>query len=635
MSRLNTGLDSFPGPGHLRLVLGLALLAVPGVGLAPATAQPPASGLFEARNVLIPMRDGVRLNTTIYLPRERSGTLPILLTRTPYNIAAAEQSYLRGSYQELVKEGYIFVFQDIRGKYGSEGTFVMVRPPRDPAHGETVDETTDTNDTIDWLLANVPGHNGRVGMLGISYGGWLTMMALVDPHPALRATSPQASPDDMFLGDDFHHNGAFRLSYGFEYVASLEAGRVSEPFKFDKTDTYEWFLRLGSLANVDARYFKGQRPTWNDYVRHTTFDEFWQRRKVSRYFTTKPVTVPTLTVAGWWDQEDFYGPLTLYNAMERNDSRGLNFLVVGPWNHGGWARGEGRSLGPIQFEQATSAWYRERVEAPWFAYWLKDKGSLDLPEALTFRPGANQWQRHDAWPPRHGVETRRLYFQADGGLGWDRPTAPSARAFDAYTSDPNRPVPYRSRPIFPLYGGTPRSTWPIWLVDDQRHSHLRPDVLSFETPTLTEDVTIAGKVIARLFASTSGTDADWVVKLIDVYPDLYPPAPEMGGYQLMVANEVFRARFRKSFERPEPVVAGQVTEYTIDLHAADYTFKAGHRIMVQVQSTWFPLIDRNPQRFVPNIFLARDTDFVPAVHRVFRSAQHPSHVEVQVVVGGR
>jgi len=598
------------------------------LGLVAGSAH--AQTDFDVRSEMIAMRDGVKLNTAIYTPRGQSGPLPIILTRTPYNIAAAERGYLRGAYQALVAEGYIFVFQDIRGKYGSEGTFVMIRPPMDPARGEKVDENTDTNDTIDWLLANVPNHNGRVGMLGISYGGWLTMMALVNPHPALKATSPQASPDDMYLGDDFHHNGAFRLSYGFEYVASLEAGRVSEPFKFDKTDTYEWFLKLGGLGNADAKYFHGARPTWNDFVNHPNFDEFWQRRKVSPVFASKPVTVPTLTVAGWWDQEDFYGPITIYEAMEKNDRQNLNYLVVGPWNHGGWSRGEGKSLGPIQFDVATSPWYREQVEAPWFAYWLKDKGQLNQPEALTFRPGTNQWQRHDAWPPKTGVERRKLYFGPNGTLSWTAPTAAAAQAYDGYTSDPNRPVPYRARPIFPLYGSATGSSWPIWLVDDQRHAHLRPDVLSYETETLSADVTISGKVLANLFASTSGTDADWIVKLIDVYPDIYEPEPKMGGYQLMVANDVFRARFRKSFEQPSPVVANQVNGYQIDLHAADYTFKRGHRIMVQVQSTWFPLIDRNPQRYVPNIFQAKDSDYQSAVQRVFRSARYPSNIEVSV-----
>ncbi len=596
-------------------------------GTAPLPAQSTRSDYIQ-RTEMIRMRDGTKLYTEIFTPAARSGPLPVLIERTPYN-ARQVGPRLANRYQLLADEGYIFVFQDIRGKYQSEGTFMMIRPPRDPKRGETVDEGTDTNDTIDWVLANVPGHNGRAGMVGISYGGWLTMMALVEPHPALKAASPQASPDDMYLGDDFHHNGAFRLSYGFEYVANLEAGRISEPFKFDRFDTFEWFLRLGGLANVDRRYFQGKRPTWTDFESHPNFDEFWQRRKVRPVFAAKPVTVPTLTVAGWWDQEDFHGPLTIYRAMEPNDTKGINHLVIGPWNHGGWSRGDGNSLGPIQFGSNTAAWFRETVEAPWFAYWLKDKGKLDLPEALTFRPGTNQWQRHESWPPRRNVAPKQLYFQADGGLSWTKPTAPAA--FDSYVSDPARPVPYRQRPITPLYGGPVPSTWPIWQVDDQRHSHLRPDVLSFETEPLAEAVTLSGDVMAKLFASTTGTDADWIVKLIDVYPNDYPTDPKMGGYQLMIAGDVFRARFRASYERPAAVVANQVTPYTIDLHGADYTFLKGHRIMVQVQSTWFPLIDRNPQKFVPNIYRAKDADFMSATQRIFRSGRYPSHLEVSVV----
>ena len=602
----------------------LSLLLVAGPPLAAQQVRPD----YTQRTELIRMRDGTRLYTEIFAPTNKSGPLPILMERTPYN-ARQIGPRLANRYQLLADEGYIFVFQDVRGKYQSEGTFMMIRPPRDPKRGETVDEGTDTNDTIDWILANVPGHNGRVGMVGISYGGWLTMMALVEPHPALKAASPQASPDDMYLGDDFHHNGAFRLSYGFEYVANLEAGRISEPFNFDRLDTFEWFLRLGGLGNVDQRYFQGKRPTWTDFASHPNFDEFWQRRKVRPVFANKPVTVPTLTVAGWWDQEDFYGPLAIYRAMEANDTKGINHLVIGPWNHGGWARGDGYSLGPIQFGTNTAAWFRETVEAPWFAYWLKDKGKLDLPEALTFRPGTNQWQRHDRWPPQRNVAPRQLYFQPDGGLGWTKPTAPTG--FDSYVSDPARPVPYRQRPITPLYGGPVPSTWPIWEVDDQRHSHLRPDVLSFETEVLTDEVTISGDVMAKVFASTTGTDADWIVKLIDVYPNDYPADPKMGGYQLMIAGDVFRARFRSSHEKPVPVVANQVTPYTVDLHGADYTFLKGHRIMVQVQSTWFPLIDRNPQTFVSNIYRAKDADFRSATQRIFRSERYPSHLDVSVV----
>jgi hypothetical protein len=617
-----------------RAVLATSVLvAAPGWSASLELAAQQIRADYQKRTVRITMRDGVELYTEILSPTgpRFAVPLPFLMERTPYN-AQLIGPRLANRYQVLADEGYHFVFQDLRGKYQSDGTFMMIRPPRRTAAGEVIDEGTDTHDTIEWLLKNVPNHNGRVGMVGISYGGWTTMMGLVEPHPALRAASPQASPDDMYLGDDFHHNGAFRLSYGFEYVANLEAGRISEPFAFDRADTYDWFLRLGGLANADALYFKGKRPTWTDFVAHPNFDDFWQRRKVSPLFKDKPVTVPTLTVAGWWDQEDFYGPLTLYQAMERNDRQGINFLVIGPWNHGGWARGEGNSLGPIGFGSNTAAWFREAIEGPWFAHWLKDRGRLELPEALTFRPGSNEWQRHDAWPPRTGMETRRLYLHPNGRLDWAPPALRAGQAaFDQYLSDPARPVPYRRRPIAPLYGGPVPSTWSTWLVDDQRHAHLRPDVLSYESEPLESDLTIAGSVIANLFASTTGTDADWIVKLIDVYAEDESVAPTMRGYQLMVANDVFRARFRNSFETPAAVVPNQVTPYSIDLHAADYTFKRGHRLMVQIQSTWFPLIDRNPQTFVPNIYQARDADYRRATHRIFRSPRFPSHLQVSVV----
>ena len=430
----------------------------------------------------------------------------------------------------------------------------------------------------------------------------------------------------MFLGDDFHHNGAFRLSYGFEYVAAVD-GQTFTPYAFDRLDTYEWFLRLGGLANVDGKYFHRNKPAWTDFTSHPAFDEYWKSRKVIRHLTS--VKVPTLTVAGWWDQEDFYGPLTIYEKMESLDTKGINYLVIGPWNHGGWVAPEGSSLGPLQFGSPTSAFFRDSVEARWFAYWLKDEGKLDLPEALTFRAGTNTWQRHDSWPPKTGVAERKLYFGPGGRLSWEPPAATAT--FDSYVSDPAHPVPYRARPIVPLYGSKPRSTWPLWQLDDQRHSHLRPDVLTFEMDPLAEDFTISGKVLARLFASTTGTDADWIVKLIDAYPEDYPDDPKMGGYQLMVVGDVFRGRFVTSYERPAALTPNKVTMFPVDLHAADYTFKKGHRIMVQVQSTWFPLIDRNPQTFVANIFEARDQDYRAATQRIFRSARYPSHLAVSVV----
>ena len=590
----------------------------------PSGAQKAMDG-YDHSTVMIAMRDGIRLNTVVCRPKGQTGPLPILLQRTPYDA----EGNCRGiffEYEAIVREQYLLVCQDLRGKYGSEGKFSMMRPTKAAGDTKTVDETTDAYDSIDWLVKNLPNNNGRVGMRGISYDGWTTMMGLLDPHPALKAASPQASPDDMFLGDDFHHNGAFRLSYGFEYVAAVD-GQTFTPYAFDRLDTYEWFLRLGGLANVDGKYFHRNKPAWTDFTSHPAFDEYWKSRKVIRHITS--VKVPTLTVAGWWDQEDFYGPLTIYEKMESLDTKGINYLVIGPWNHGGWVAPEGSSLGPLQFGSPTSAFFRDSVEARWFAYWLKDEGKLDLPEALTFRAGTNTWQRHDSWPPKTGVAERKLYFGPGGRLSWEPPAATAT--FDSYVSDPAHPVPYRARPIVPLYGSKPRSTWPLWQLDDQRHSHLRPDVLTFEMDPLAEDLTISGKVLARLFASTTGTDADWIVKLIDAYPEDYPDDPKMGGYQLMVVGDVFRGRFVTSYERPAALTPNKVTMFPVDLHAADYTFKKGHRIMVQVQSTWFPLIDRNPQTFVANIFEARDQDYRAATQRIFRSARYPSHLAVSVV----
>jgi putative CocE/NonD family hydrolase len=599
------------------------------LGVAPVDAraqqQAPADG-YEMTEVMIPMRDGVRLNTKVFVPREHAGPLPFIMTRTPYGIGGATGT-LNGYFRDLAEGGYVFVFQDIRGRFGSEGEFDMLRPARTPGDTDALDEGTDTWDTIEWLLENVPGHNGRVGMLGISYSGWTTVMGALEPHPALKAISPQASPADMWLGDDFHHNGAFRLSYGFEYATMMETSNVTEPFAFDRFDTYRWYLDLGSLANVNERVLMGRIPTWNDYVEHTDWDDFWQRQTMIPH--SRSVKVPTLNVAGWWDQEDFYGPLRIYEALEAVDTEGLNYLVAGPWNHGGWARRPGESLGPIPFGSPTADYFLARVQEPWFAYWLKDEGTLDLPEALTFEVGTNEWRRWDSWPPELEVEERNLYFHADGKLSFDPPTAGDPEPFDAYVSDPAHPVPYRQRPIQPTYG--PGSTWRTWLTEDQRFVDGRADVLAYESDVLTEDVTIAGEVVANLFAATDGTDGDWIVKLIDVYPEHYPDNWELAGYQLMVSNEVFRGRYRNSFEEPEPLTPNEVLDYSWSLHAQNYTFKAGHRIMVQVQSTWFPLIDRNPQTFVPNIFEAQESDFRPARVRVYRGPGQASNVKVPVV----
>ncbi|MDO8679844.1 MAG: CocE/NonD family hydrolase [Acidobacteriota bacterium] len=627
------------------------------LGVAPAQVQQPGSAAdrFEVSDVMIPTRDGTRLHTKVFVPRLRQGSgaagsgselLPIIFKRTPYGIEGSAGNF-NAYFKALEADGYIFVFQDIRGKFGSEGQFMMQRPARTPppkgfggpsgaVNTGAIDEGTDTYDSIDWLLKNIRNNNGRVGMLGVSYDGWTTIMGAIEPHPALKAISPQASPADMWMGDDFHHNGAFRLSYGFEYAAMMESGKDVQQFKFDRYDTFDWYLNLGSLANVNSKYLHGKIPTWNDYVAHPDYDEFWKRQTMIPHLTS--VKVPTLNVAGWWDQEDFYGPVRIYDALERFDTKGMNYLVVGPWRHGGWSGGAGNALGAIPFGSNTAEYFREQVQAPFFAYFLKDKGTGNFAQALTFEAGTNEWRRWNQWPPTARTETRGLYLGPGETLVIDKPKGlspqggaePSGSAFDEFVSDPAHPVPYRHRPIQPTYfpGG---SKWSTWLVEDQRFVDDRADVLSWETPPLDADVTIAGEVMAHLFASTTGSDADWIVKLIDVYPEDHPSNWELAGFQLMVSNEVFRGRYRTSFEKPAAIEPNAVLEYTWSLHTQNYTFKKGHRIMVQVQSTWFPIIDRNPQTFVPNIFQAKESDFKAATHRIYRTPQYPSRVDVPVV----
>jgi uncharacterized protein len=649
-------------PAFLLIVVSLLVLSAADVRLQQ---QPNPADRFEVSDVMVPMRDGKRLNTKIFTPRGQTGPLPIIFKRTPYGIQGAANNF-NAYYKALADEGYIFVHQDIRGKFGSEGEFVMQRPARQPGDTKSIDEGTDTYDTIDWLIKNVRNNNGRVGMLGVSYDGWTTIMGAIEPHPALKAISPQASPADMWMGDDFHHNGAFRLSYGFEYAAMMESGKDVQQFSFDRYDTFDWYLSLGPLRNINEKYLKGKIPTWNDYVAHPDYDEFWKRQTMIPHLNS--VKVPTLNVAGWWDQEDFYGPIAIYDALEKHDTQGINYLVVGPWRHGGWAGGTGDSLGAIPFGSNTAEYFREKVQAPFFAYYLKDKGAKDFPQAITFEAGANEWRRWDQWPPLKHTEARALLFGSQeqltlsgtvsrepGAANRGPATANSADltrgsgiaapgsplpdpgsripdpGFDQYVSDPAHPVPYRQRPIQPTYfpGG---SKWSTWLVEDQRFVDDRADVLSYETAPLENDVTIAGEIVTHLFASTTGTDADWIVKLIDVYPEQHPSNWNLAGFQLMVANEVFRGRYRESFEKPTAIEPGKVLEYTWSLHTQNYTFKKGHRIMVQVQSTWFPIIDRNPQTFVPNIFEATESAFTAATHRVYRTPQYPSRVSVPVVL---
>ncbi len=605
-----------------RVLPAAALVLASLAGAGRARAQD--SLAFTRSEVMIPMRDGVRLHAVVLAPPAGTEPLPLVLTRTPYGVTQAPR-LLQAWYQELARDGYIFVFEDIRGRYGSEGQFLMNRPLHDPGDANGVDETTDTYDTVEWLLHHVPGNNGRVGVIGVSYPGWLAAMAGIHPHPAVKAVSPQAPMTDTWMGDDFFHYGAFRLSYGFEYASEMELTKdMTAPPPVGSYDTYAWYLRQGPLANLTTA-LAGRVPTWTNFTKHPTYDAFWKARALTGYLTE--LRVPTLTVGGWYDQEDFYGPLATYRALERHDTAGINMVVLGPWNHGGWSRGPGRTLGPIDFGSATGQWYREQVQAPWFAWRLKDRGNPDLPEALAFEGGSNRWRRFASWPPKEATP-RNLYFLPGGRLAFDPPTAKGG-AFDQYVSDPAHPVPYRPRPVQVTY--SEGSKWYDWQVQDQRFVDGRPDVLAWQTEPLAQDVTIAGDISAHLFASTTGTDADWVVKLIDVFPDSGVTPREQSGYEFMVAGEILRGRYRQGFDRPAPIVPGRVAAYTVDLHQQSYRFRAGHRIMVQVQSTWFPVYDRNPQTYVPNIFEAKASDFRARTHRIWRTAAFPSHVRLPVL----
>jgi hypothetical protein len=602
----------------VRLLTVAALL--PPLTLRAQQPVPAIDSVFGRREMQIPMRDGVRLFTVILTPKRASQPLPILMSRTPYGTSGWGGTVdIAVAFKALIDDGYVFVFQDIRGQHQSEGEFIMNRPPRDRRNAASVDEATDTWDTIDWLLKNVPNTNGRVGMLGISYPGFLVNAAMVEPHPALRAMSPQAPMVDTWMGDDFFHQGAFRQSYGIEWVAGRESRQAGTgPLQITRWDTYDWYASFPTLDSLARATGAAKWPTWQRFVQHPAYDSVWQGRAVQRYL--RHSDIPTLTVGGWWDQEDGYGPQMSYASLEKSDSASRNFLVIGPWFHGQWYDDAADSLGQIRFGRATGDDFRE-LQARFFAQYLKDREGDPIPEATVFDAGVNEWKTFDRWPPR-GAATRRLYLREDGALSFEAPTG--ATGADLFVSDPAHPVPYRPRPI-PSY-----VEWESWLVRDQRFVAGRPDVLMWQTPPLTEDLVIAGDITARLFASTTGSDADWVVKLIDVYPDTVP-RPEMRGYELMVASEIMRGRYWKGFDRPTAIPANTVVPFSVDLHQQSYTFRKGHRMMVQVQSTWFPLYDRNPQTFVPNIFLAKPSDYRAQTHRIQRSAAQASHLELSIL----
>jgi hypothetical protein len=600
----------------------------------------------------IPMRDGVHLFTSVYVPKDTSVTYPFLVDRTPYSVAPYGEDQYRstlGPSEAFERAGYIFVYQDVRGRYMSEGKFVEMRPHIDEKRSnQDVDDSSDMYDTVEWLLRNVPNNNGNVGIWGISYPGFYTSASIIDSHPAIKAASPQAPMTDLFMGDDAYHGGAFMLAANFGFYAGFKPldspapPKASLGFDYGTQSAYEFFLKLGPLANANARYFHDQSFLWSDQVGHATYDDYWKARNLAPHM--KNIHCAVLTVGGWFDAEDLSGPFKVFRSIEQNDPGIYNGLVEGPWVHGGWGRLDGDHLGSVSFAAKTALYFRDNIQFPFFEKYLKGKGTEDLPKAYVFETGTNVWRKYSSWPPAN-AKTRVLYFQDQGGLSF---TAPEARqeAFDEYVSDPNRPVPFIS------YTGlhVPQE----YMVADQRFASTRPDVLVYQTEPLEQDVTISGPVSPRLFVSTTGTDSDFVVKIIDVYPPDYPqpetkgapgpPAPPtsplltdvpppsivLAGYQQLLRGWPMRAKFRNSFEKPEPMTPGKVEELDFTAPDINHTFRRNHRIMIQVQSTWFPLIDRNPQTFV-NIPDAKASDFQKATERVYRGKGKSSGVIVHVL----
>jgi len=594
------------------------------------TAQNPDS-LYVAQNYnkyefQIPMRDGIKLFTAVYVPKDTSEKYPIMISRTPYSIdpyGIDSVAFILGPSRKFTKEKFIFVYQDVRGRFMSEGEFVDVRPNKKDEN--QIDESRDTYDTIEWLLKNLKYHNGKVGMWGISYPGFYTSAVSIDAHPNLVAVSPQAPIADWFIGDDFHHNGAFWLPHAFNFYAVFGKPRPNltkhwgKGFEHKTPDGYKFFLELGSLANANKKYFHNEIKFWNDVMHHGTYDEFWQERNILNHL--KNIKPAVLVVGGWFDAENLYGALNTYKTIEKENPHTKNNLVMGPWFHGGWARSSGEMLGAIDFGSPTSLYYQDSIEFPFFNFYLKGKGNLYLAEANVFETGSNEWRKYESWPPVN-IENKNIYLNEKSKLTF----ANSAKknSFNEYISDPNKPVPFTQEI-------TTRMTHE-YMVEDQRFASRRTDVLVYESEILNDEITVAGQITADLFISTTGTDADFVVKIIDVFPDTLESEGEVkyGGYQMMVRGDVMRAKFRNSFENPESLIPNKVTEIKFKLNDINHTFKKGHRIMVQIQSSWFPLVDRNPQKFV-DIYNAKDEDFTKQTHRVYHSKEFPSHLVLPIL----
>jgi uncharacterized protein len=585
---------------------------------------------YSKHEYRVPMRDGKKLFTAVYSPKDSSKKYPIMLNRTPYGVAPYGEKYFPtdlGPSDYFSNDGFIFAYQDVRGRMMSEGEFVNMTPVIDHKNSpRDVDESSDAYDTIDWLLKNIPNNNGKVGIWGISYPGFYAACGMIGAHPALKAISPQAPIADWFIGDDFHHNGALYLPHAFGFLSGFGRPRSDLTMKQDSyfqlptPDGYDFYLRLGPLPNVNSKYFKNGIPFWNEMVKHPVYDSFWQSRNLRPHLNdVKPAT---MTVGGWYDAEDLFGTLAVYQAVESSSPSAYNILVMGPWYHGGWSRSEGESLGNIHFGSDTSAFYRRDIEFPFFKHFLKDAEDPDLPEAFVFLTGGNQWRKEKRWPPKD-ARMENLYLRADGKLTWEEPQEDSLEEFDEYISDPEKPVPY--------INGIAKGMTREHMVEDQRFASRRMDVLTYQTDVLKKDVVIAGPAIPNLNVSTTGTDSDFVVKLIDVYPDDTPdfePNPagvHMGGYQQLVRGELFRGKFRNSYSNPEPFVPGQITNIRYQMPDVFHEFKKGHRIMVQIQSSWFPLVDRNPQQYV-DIYSSNERDFKKATQRIYHAKSAPSFI---------
>jgi putative CocE/NonD family hydrolase len=601
---------------------------------------PPVHHLFHAyqrSEAMIRMRDGVKLHVVILKPADITEPLPFLIQRTPYGVDGTNRASFSAQRPELARAGYIYVCEDIRGRFKSEGEFVMSRPMADHKDPKAVDESTDAYDTVAWLLANVTGHNGRAGFVGTSYPGFLAMAAGIDPHPAVKAISPQAPMIDVWMGDDFFHNGAFRQTYGYDYVYGLESTNELTEFDYGKDkdgkprDGFDYFLERGSFDEDVKRSGSKLLPTWKLFLEHPTYDSYWSSRGVEDHLDS--VAVPTLSVGGYYDQEDMFGPQIEYSTLEPHDSNHQNFLVLGPWRHGYWSSSS-RHLGALQYGESIGKEFRAQIEAPFFAHYLKDEPSVtgsgfDLKNTASFETGSNTWKRYSQFPPVESKSTP-LHLLGGGKASW---TGTKTPAKTAWVSDPANPVPYRHRPIQPTYSDG--SQWYNWLTEDQRFVTDRKDLAVWRLPVLKKDLVVTGEVMADIFASVStadaiSNDADLVVKLIDEYPSDDPDS-KMRGYQLMTNAEIFRGRYLNSFIDPKPLHSGSIYEFKYSLHDVDHVFKAGHTVMVEIQSTWFPLYDRNPQVFVPNIMTAKPPDYQPATITIYSDPDHDSNLQLPLM----